>query len=137
MRDELEKMIRSALEARGSALQRTRTALDARRDALDFSSNDYLGLSGHAKVVEAMASAARQWGAGSRASALITGYTEAHQSAERAIARWKETESAVLLPSGYQANHAVIQAIVGAAEAAGRGVRFFFDKLIHASLVDA
>ena len=137
MADDLERMIQSALAARGNALRRTRTARAVRSDALNFCSNDYLGLSGHPKVVEAMARAARQWGAGSRASALIAGYTEAHVSAERAIARWKRTESAVLLPSGYQANHAVIQAIAGGAEAAGQPVRFFFDKLTHASLVDA
>jgi 7-keto-8-aminopelargonate synthetase-like enzyme len=68
---------------------------------------------------------------------LISGYTDLHASAERALARWKRTESAVLLPSGYQANAAAIQTIAGAAEARGAKVRFLLDRLAHASLVDA
>ena len=44
--------------------------------------------------------------------------------------------SAVLLPSGYQANHAVVQTLAGLADRAG-GVRFLIDKFVHASLVDA
>ena len=43
----------------------------------------------------------------------------------------------MLLPSGYQANHAAIQTIAGAAEARGSRVRFLLDKLAHASLIDA
>ena len=45
------------------------------------------------------------------ASALISGYTDAHASCERMLATWKGTEAAVLLPSGYQANHAAVQAL--------------------------
>jgi 8-amino-7-oxononanoate synthase len=83
--------------------------------------------------------AAQLRGAGSAASPLISGYTDLHASAERTLAQWKGTEAAVLLPSGYQANAAAIQTIVGAAaETRGvRRVRFLLDKFAHASLVDA
>jgi len=104
---------------------------------VDFSSNDYLGLRTHPAVIEAAARATRDHGAGSGASALVTGYSPLHASAERALATWKGTEAAVLLPSGYQANHAAIQTIANSAEAAGRRVRFLLDKLVHASLIDA
>ena len=139
MSQELSRIVRDALAARGSALLRNRTPRQPRGadGIIDFSSNDYLGLSRHPKVVEAMRQGAKEWGAGSAASPLITGYTEAHRSAEEAIARWKGTSSAVLLPSGYQANHAAIGALVGAAQTCGRSIRFFFDKLVHASLIDA
>jgi 7-keto-8-aminopelargonate synthetase-like enzyme len=43
----------------------------------------------------------------------------------------------VLLPSGYQANHAAIQTLAGAAAAAGTRIRFLLDRLAHASLIDA
>jgi 7-keto-8-aminopelargonate synthetase-like enzyme len=43
----------------------------------------------------------------------------------------------VLLPSGYQANHAAVQTLAAGAEQGGTGVRFLFDKLCHASLIDA
>src|SRR5437870_3613740 len=70
---------------------------------VNFASNDYLGLTHHCDVVRAMEEGARKYGAGSGASGLVSGYSILHKSAEEAIARWKGTEAAVLLPSGYQA----------------------------------
>lgn len=107
------------------------------RTFVNFASNDYLGLSHHPAVIAATAKAGAGAGAGSGASALVTGYTSHHASAEAAIARWKHAEASVLLPSGYQANHAAIQTLAAVAEASSRRVRFLCDKLVHASLVDA
>ena len=75
-------------------------------------------------------------GFGSGAAPLISGYGAVHESAENAIARWKKTESAILLPSGYQANLAAIQTCAAIGNLGG-GVRFLVDKLAHASLIDA
>ena len=102
---------------------------------VNFSSNDYLGLSHHPAVISAMTAAASHTGAGAGASALITGYTPHHQAAERALADWKRTESAVLLGSGFVANLAAVQTILAAA--GSKPVRFLVDKLCHASLIDA
>lgn len=110
--------------------------LDGRR-LVNFSSNNYLGLSHHLRVIAAVADAARAYGAGSGAAALISGHTELHHATEQAIARWKGTERAVLLPSGYQANHAAIQTIAAVAHARERPARILLDKLCHASLIDA
>ena len=107
------------------------------RGHVNFCSNNYLGLTHHPRVIEAVARATQSHGAGAAASPLISGYTDLHASAERALAKWKGTESAVLLPSGYQANHAAFQALAGAAQAAGSRVRFLVDELAHASLLDA
>jgi 8-amino-7-oxononanoate synthase len=106
---------------------------------INFCSNNYLGLSQHPRVLAAVRSAVGQAGFGSGASALISGYTTHHASAERAIARWKGTESAVLLPSGYQANFAAVQTLAALATQGkpNRPVRFLVDKLVHASLLDA
>lgn len=72
------------------------------------------------------------------AAALISGYSPQHAATETAIARWKTSESAILLPSGYQANLAAIQtlAALGRSQKGGK-VRFLIDKLAHASLLDA
>src|SRR5688572_19720386 len=78
---------------------------------VNFSSNNYLGLTHHPRVVDAVRRAAEQFGVGAAASPLITGHTTAHAAAEAALARWKGTEAAVLLPSGYQANQAVVDTI--------------------------
>ena len=84
--------------------------LDGKR-LINFAANDYLGLTHHPRIVAAMQSAAGEFGAGAGAAGLISGFSPAHQSAENQIARWKNSAAAVLLPSGYQANHAAVQTL--------------------------
>jgi 7-keto-8-aminopelargonate synthetase-like enzyme len=67
----------------------------------------------------------------------MTGYTPTHGFAEQRIAQWKGSQTSVLLPSGYQANHAAVQAFAAVAEKGSRPIRFLLDKLCHASLIDA
>jgi 8-amino-7-oxononanoate synthase len=115
-------------------LDSTHVEIGGRR-LVNFSSNNYLGLTHHPKVIAAFENAARKYGVGSGAAALVTGHSDLHASAEAAIAKWKGTESAVMLSSGYAANLAVVQMLAAVGEA--RGVRFLIDKLCHVSLVDA
>src|SRR5438105_548167 len=117
-------------------LDATHVEIEGRR-LVNFASNNYLGLTHHPKIVAAARQAIVEYGFGSGAAPLVSGYTELHAAAERAIAAWKGTEDAVLLPSGFQANQAAIGAISSVAERDGRGVRFLLDKLVHASLIDA
>jgi 8-amino-7-oxononanoate synthase len=143
----LEQILAAALQARQHEhlLRRRVTCrhLDAThveiagRRMVNFATNDYLGLAWHPRVREAAGAAARSHGAGSGASALVSGYTDLHAQAEEEIARWKGTQAAVILPSGYQANLAAIVAIAKAAESTGRPIRLLMDKLVHASLIDA
>lgn len=108
------------------------------RVCVNFCSNNYLGLTHHPKLVAAMRKSAESNGVGAGAAPLISGYSPQHAATETAIARWKTTESAILLPSGYQANQAAIQALAALGKAQkGRSVRFLIDKLAHASLLDA
>lgn len=132
-------------ELRAAHLLRTRRAvrvvdsthleIDGRR-LVNFASNDYLGLTHHPRLLSAASDALQRNGLGSGAAALVTGYTQTHAAAERAISAWKGTADAVLLPSGYQANHAAIQTLATLGAQSG-GVRFLVDKLAHASLIDA
>jgi 8-amino-7-oxononanoate synthase len=108
----------------------------AGRTLVNFSSNNYLGLTHHPKVRAAVERSLHLNGFGSGAAALICGYSQDHESAENAVARWKKTEAAILLPSGYQANFAAIQTCAAIGNLGG-GVRFLVDKLAHASLIDA
>ena len=55
-------------------------------DLLAFCSNDYLGLAGHPRVVEAFIAAARQWGVGSGASHLVSGHCSEHHALEEELA---------------------------------------------------
>ena len=108
------------------------------RCLVHFCSNNYLGLTHHPAVRQAATDAIAGFGIGSGAAPLISGYTPAHASAERGLARWKGTQAAVLLPSGYQANIAAVQTAAAIGRLGGRGgIRFLIDKLAHASLLDA
>jgi 8-amino-7-oxononanoate synthase len=107
----------------------------AGRRCVNFASNNYLGLTHHPRLLARVS--AESEGIGSGAAALVSGYTDAHAKAEAAIAKWKGTESAVLLSSGYQANLAAIQTLAALSGHDSRDVRFLIDKLSHASLIDA
>ncbi len=99
-------------------------------EVVSFASNDYLGLSTHPAVVAAAHGALDRWGAGSGASRLITGSRPVHADLEAALARWKECERAVLLPTGFAANLAVLEVF------AAEGAHLFSDELNHASIID-
>ncbi len=101
------------------------------RDVVLFAGNDYLGLSRHPKVIEAAVASLREFGTGAGAAQLISGHTRDHAELENRIARFMNTESALIFPSGYQANLAAVSAL------AGKGDLVVMDKLNHASLIDA
>lgn len=102
----------------------------AGRTLTDFSSNDYLGLARHPLLAERAGEWARLHGAGSGASRLVTGTSAAHLALEERIAAFKSCEAALIFASGWQANAAVIPALL----AAMPGAAVFTDRLIHASM---
>ncbi len=103
--------------------------VDGRR-VLNFCSNDYLGLAGDPRLIEAAAEAARRYGAGSGAARLISGNSALCDELEASLAGLKGTEAALLFNSGYHANIGVIPAL------ASEGDVIFSDELNHASLID-
>ncbi len=98
--------------------------------AINFSSNDYLGLSQDERLKAASIEAIQHYGTGSASSRLISGTGPLVQALEAALARFKKTEAALVFNSGYQANVAILQAILEP------GDLVFCDRLNHASLVD-
>lgn len=100
------------------------------REMLDFSSNDYLGLARHPLLAERAGEWAARMGSGSGASRLVTGTHDAHLALEDKIARFKGTEAALIFASGWQANAAVIPAILAAVP----GAVVLTDRLNHASM---
>lgn len=111
----------------GGAVQR-----EGRR-LVDFSSNDYLGLSRHPEVIGRAVRWAEEWGAGARASRLVTGTLEIHAAVEAKLAALKGTEAALIFNSGYQANAAILPALLDRTML-GAEPLVFADRLIHASL---
>jgi 8-amino-7-oxononanoate synthase len=103
------------------------------RELLNFSSNDYLGLSRHPALIERARHWTEQWGTGAGASRLVSGSLELHHRIEARLARLKGTEAALVLTSGWQANAALLPALFDR-ELLGGEALVFTDRLIHASL---
>ena len=101
-----------------------------KKDYVDFSSNDYLGLSNHPALKAASRNAIDALGTGASASRLLSGDLDVHHELEDKVASFKGTESALIFNSGYQANVGIISALSGAGDV------IFSDRLNHASIVD-
>jgi len=141
MRELLQERVLAMRAQREAASRRRRTRTITRRDGLlcevdgrwllEFCGNDYLGLSRHPRVVAALRDGAQTHGAGATASHLVCGHTAAHEALEHVIADWLQAPRALLFGSGFMANLAVVQALLGVGDACVQ------DKLNHASLIDA
>lgn len=103
----------------------------AGREYLSFSSNDYLGLAGDARVVEALCEGAQLFGVGAGASHLVSGHHRVHEELEQRLAAFVGMPRALLFSSGYLANLAAVTTL------ADRSTEIFADRLNHASLNDA
>ncbi|WP_009631476.1 8-amino-7-oxononanoate synthase [Synechocystis sp. PCC 7509] len=82
------------------------------KEVINFASNDYLGLAGDDRLIQASIAATTEFGTGSTGSRLLSGHRELHRELENAIASLKQTEDALVFSSGYLANLGAISAIV-------------------------
>ncbi len=100
------------------------------QEYIDFSSNDYLGLANHPKLIEESKKAIDQFGTASSASRLLSGSLKLHHLLEERLAHFKHKESALVFNSGYHANIGVISSIYAEKDC------IFSDRLNHASIID-
>jgi glycine C-acetyltransferase len=97
---------------------------------LNFCSNDYLGLANDARIKKAALEAIEEYGLGAGASRLVCGNMGPHERLEEDLARFKNTEGALLFSSGYMANTGIIPALMD------RRSVVLSDRLNHASIID-
>lgn len=97
---------------------------------LSFCSNNYLGLANHPRIKEAAIEAIQRYGWGAGASRLVSGNMTPHEELEKNIAAFKDTEAALLFPTGYMANVGALCALTG------KGDIVIGDRLNHASIID-
>lgn len=97
---------------------------------LNFCSNNYLGLAGDPRLVQAAVAAMQEQGVGAGASRLVCGNFPAHRRLEEQLARFKGTEKGVVFSTGYMANVGIISGLFG------RDDIIFSDRLNHASIID-
>ncbi|MGH1352234.1 MAG: aminotransferase class I/II-fold pyridoxal phosphate-dependent enzyme [Methyloligellaceae bacterium] len=109
-----------------------RISIDGREYA-NFSTNDYLGLAHHPVVIERVKEWADKYGAGSESSRLVTGNITPFHRVEQKIAKLKGAESALIFPSGFQANASILQALLNK-QILGAAPLVFADRLNHASM---
>jgi glycine C-acetyltransferase len=122
-----------------SGLRRSLRVLDGRQQAaahvdgravVNLSSNNYLGLTTHPKLVERALSAVRDYGVGSGSVRTIAGTMTIHMELERRLAAFKHTEAAVVFQSGFTANAGTVQALLTKDDVV------VSDELNHASIID-
>jgi len=97
---------------------------------VNLSSNNYLGLNTHPKLITAAIRATQELGVGSGAVRTIAGTMQIHMELEETIARFKHVEASVVFQSGFTANAGTVSAILS------KGDLIISDELNHASIID-
>lgn len=125
---------RNKAEPRGFEIQeRDESTIRTRdgRSRRNFCGNNYLGLSQHPEVIAHMQECAAWNGVGAGFSHLSGAQYRVQRELEETVAQWQGCSGALLFGSGYQANLAVMQALLRSGELCVQ------DVLNHASLADA
>jgi glycine C-acetyltransferase len=109
--------------------QEARAVFDG-KELINLSSNNYLGLTTHPRLVQAAVEATETWGAGSGSVRTIAGTMDLHEQLERKLAQFKHTEAALVFQSGFTCNSGIIPVVVE------EGDVILSDELNHASIID-
>jgi len=100
------------------------------REVVNLSSNNYLGLTTHPKLIAAEHAAIDRFGAGSGSVRTIAGTMRDHVILEERIAAFKHTEASLIYQSGFTANAGTVSAVLGKEDV------IVSDELNHASIID-
>ena len=109
--------------------QAAHTSID-RRDVVNLSSNNYLGLTTHPTLRARALEALNAFGVGTGSVRTIAGTMAIHIELERRLAVFKQTEAAVVFQSGFTANAGTVSSLLG------RDDVIVSDELNHASIID-
>jgi len=94
-------------------------------------SNNYLGLTHHPKILDAIDRASRKYGSGCTGSRFLNGTIDLHLEVEEKLAVFVNKEAALVFSTGFQTNLGTISALVR------NGDAVITDELVHASIIDA
>jgi 8-amino-7-oxononanoate synthase len=93
-------------------------------------SNNYLGLTGDARVIQGARDALERYGTGLTGSRLLNGTIDLHLELERELADWMGTEEAIVFTTGHQANIGTLGTLLEP------GDTVIADSADHASILD-
>lgn len=98
---------------------------------LNLCSNNYLGFANNEQVKNAAIEAIKKYGVGTASVRALSGTNILHIELEKALAKFKHAEAAIVLQGGYMSNLAGIQTLIGKEDI------IISDELNHASIIDA
>jgi len=106
--------------------------IQVHNDGVDFCSNDYLGFASSRRIKELALEflESGNYCNGSTGSRLISGSHPVHFQAERMLAKFHGSESALLFNSGYDANLGLFSSVLQ------KGDVLLYDEFLHASCRD-
>jgi glycine C-acetyltransferase/8-amino-7-oxononanoate synthase len=124
-----EKFLEKEIEIlKEKKLYRSRIILSDK--VINFSSNDYLGLKDSFSTKNKLCKNIKNLSLGSGASTHVSGYVDVQKELEEELANFKESESCIVVGSGYLANLGLISSITTEKDI------IFSDELNHASIID-
>jgi len=100
------------------------------RVLLNFSSNDYLGLSQNNIIKRDTIKIIKKHGIGSGSSRLVVGNFDFHEKIENDLAKKKKSEAAIIFSTGYLANYSILSSILSS-NIFKKSPIVFSDKLNH------
>ncbi len=100
------------------------------RSVVNLSSNNYLGLANHPRLIETAVKATKELGVGPGAVRTIAGQMDLHKEFEHKLAKFKNVEACLLFQSGFTANSGTVSCIMGKEDV------IISDELNHASIID-
>jgi glycine C-acetyltransferase len=100
------------------------------RPVIMLTSNNYLGLADHPRILAAAREAIDAWGYGMASVRFICGTDTLHLALERRIAEFFDADDAILYTSCWNANEALFATLLDEEDAV------FSDELNHASIID-
>ena len=101
-----------------------------RKTLLNFSSNDYLGLSQNNTIKNDTIKIIKKYGIGSGSSRLVSGNFDFHEKIERELAKKKKSETTIIFSTGYLANYSILSSILSS-NIFKKNPIVFSDKLNH------
>lgn len=97
---------------------------------INLSSNNYLGLANHPRLIEASIKTTEKYGVGAGAVRTINGTLDIHDKLEETLAKFKHSEAVIVFQSGFNCNMGAISAVMNKKDA------ILSDALNHASIID-
>ena len=133
MKEKYSSLVEQGLDWKLKALETAsepRCIVDGRSNIM-LCANNYLNLTTHDKIVNAMVEATKKYGAGSGSVRAIAGNMQLHEDLETTIAEFKGVEAALTYSAGYTANVGLIPTLVQ-----GKQDVIISDELNHGSIID-